>query len=222
MILIDHFVTQVGKVLTVDNDSGKIVINKYDNKISRINFKLDGTIPGRLYFAMLNPITNKYFLLPLVENAITITTQISAYPGVWNTLLLGIQDDYEIVDENIDQGKVTYVSNEFKRIVVRDNFLSENYEDVEAVENPEIDRLIDDMVATLQLAKTIVGDLDEEKVAILKQMSEILRIDGDGDKYLADDGDYDNLITEDELDAMLEEVFGDVAKQCFAKSLNNT
>lgn len=212
MILIDHFITQVGKVLTVDNDSGKIVINKYDNKISRINFKLDGTIPGRLYFAMLNPITNKYFLLPLVENAITITTQISAYPGVWNTLLLGIQDDYEIVDENIDQGKVTYVSNEFKRIVVRDNFLSENYENIEAVENPEIDRLIDDMVATLQLAKTIVGELDEEKVTILKQMSEILRIDGDGDKYLADDGDYDNLITEDELDAMLEEVFGDAAK----------
>lgn len=212
MILIDHFITQVGKVLTVDNDSSKIVINKYDNKISRINFKLDGTIPGRLYFAMLNPITNKYFLLPLMENAITITTQISAYPGVWNTLLLGIQDDYEIVDENIDQGKVTYVSNEFKRIVVRDNFLSENYEDVEAVENPEIDRLIDDMVATLQLAKTIVGDLDEEKVAILKQMSEILRIDGDGDKYLADDGDYDNLITENELNAMVEEVFGDAAK----------
>lgn len=212
MILIDHFITQVGKVLTVDNDSGKIVINKYDNKISRINFKLDGTIPGRLYFAMLNPITNKYFLLPLVENAITITTQISAYPGVWNTLLLGIQDDYEIVDENIDQGKVTYVSNEFKRIVVRDNFLSENYEDVEAVENPEIDRLIDDMVATLQLAKTIVGELDEEKVTILKQMSEILRIDGDGDKYLADDGDYDNLITENELNAMVEEVFGDAAK----------
>ena len=209
MIFIEHFITQTGKNLVCSNESGKIIINKYDNKISKINFKLDDTIPGRLYFAMLNPVTSKYFLIPLVDNAITITTRISAYPGVWNTLLLGIEDDYEIVDENIDQSKVTYVSNEFKRVVVKDNFLSENIEDIEIAPNPEIDELIDDMLATLKVAKTIVGSLDEEKVATLKHMAEMLKTDGDGDKYLADDGDYDNLITEDELNAMLEGVFID-------------
>lgn len=209
MIFIEHFITQTGKNLVCSNESGKIVINKYDNKISKIIFNLDNTIPGRLYFAMLNPVTKKYSMNPLVNNSITITTEISAYPGVWNTLLLGIQDDYEIVDENIDQSKVTYVSNEFKRIVVRDNFLSEYEEDIEKVENPEIDELIDDMIATLDVAKSIIGNLNEEKLEILKQMAEILKTDGTGDKYLADDGYYDNLITEDELSSMLEEVFTD-------------
>lgn len=209
MIFIEHFITQTGKNLVCSNESGKIIINKYDNKISKIIFKLDNTIPGRLYFAMLNPVTNKYFITPLVNDAVTITTRISAYPGVWNTLLLGIQDDYEIVDENIDQSKVTYVSNEFKRIVVRDNFLSENIEDIELAPNPEIDELIDDMLATLDVAKSIIGHLDEEKVETLKQMAEILRTDGDGDEYLTDDGDYDSLIEEDELDAILKGVFVD-------------
>lgn len=207
MIFIEHFITQTGKNLVCSNESGKIIINKYDNKISKIIFNLDNTIPGRLYFAMLNPVTKKYFIAPLVNNSVTITTKISAYPGVWNTLLLGIQDDYEIVDENIDQSKVTYVSNEFKRIVVRDNFLSENEENIEKVESPEIDELIDDMIATLDIAKTIIDRLDEEKVEMLRQMADILKIDGAGDKYLADDGDYDSLITEDELDSILEEVF---------------
>lgn len=212
MILIEHVIKQSGKVLTCENESGKIVINKYDNKISKFVFQLDNTIPGRLYFAMLNPVTNKYFITPLVNNTVTITTRISAYPGVWNTLLLGIEDDYEIVDENIDQSKVTYVSNEFKRIVVRDNFLSENIEDIELAPNPEIDELIDDMLATLDVAKTLVKGLDAEKIETLKQMAEILKTDGTGDEYLADDGDYDALITEDELDAMLEEVFADETK----------
>ena len=212
MIFIEHFITQTGKNLVCSNESGKIVINKYDNKISKIIFNLDNTIPGRLYFAMLNPVTKKYSMNPLVNNSITITTEISAYPGVWNTLLLGIQDDYEIVDENIDQSKVTYVSNEFKRIVVRDNFLSENEEDIEKVENPEIDELIDDMIATLDVAKSIVGNLNEENIEILRQLAEILKTDGTGEKYLADDGYYDYLITEDELNSMLEEVFANETK----------
>lgn len=206
MIFIEHFITQTGKNLVCSNESGKIIINKYDNKISKFVFQLDNTIPGRLYFAMLNPVTNKYFISPLVNNTVTITTRISAYPGIWKTLLLGIEEDSEIIENNIDQSKVTYVSNEFKRIVVRDNFLSENIEDVELMPNPEIDDLIDDMLATLHVAKTIVGNLDEEKVKTLQYMADILKTDGSGDEYLADDGEYDSLITEDELNAMLEGV----------------
>lgn len=211
-MFIEHFITQTGKNLVCSNESGKIVINKYDNKISKIIFKLDNTIPGRLYFALLNPVTKKYFITPLVDNTVTITTRISAYPGIWNTLLLGIEDDAEIADGNIDQSKVTYVSNEFKRIVVIDNFLSENIEDVELAPNPEIDDLIDDMLATLNVAKTIIGNLDEKKVETLTYMADVLKTDGDGDEYLADDGDYDSLITEDELDTMLGEVFADEAE----------
>lgn len=207
MIFIDHFITQTGKNLVCTNETGKIIINKFENKISRMVFNLDDTIPGRIYFAMLNPVTGKYFILPIVEGAITITTKISAYPGVWNTLLLGVQDDYEIVDENIDQSKVTFVSNEFKRIVVKDNFLSENVEDLEAVENPEIDELIDNMIVALNAAKNITDKLDEQTVCVLKDMATILKTDGSGDEYLSDDGDYDSLITEEELDSILGEVF---------------
>ena len=206
MIFIEHFITQTGKNLVCSNESGKIIINKYDNKISKFVFNLDGTIPGRLYFALLNPVTQKYFITPVVNNAVTITTRISGYPGIWKALLLGIEDNYEVVDENIDQSKLTYVSNEFKRIVVKDNFLSTNIEDVELTPNPEIDELIDDMLATLHVAETIIGNLDEEKVETLQYMAGVLKTDGSGDEYLADDGEYDSLITEDELDTMLEEV----------------
>lgn len=209
MIFIDHFITQTGKILVCTNENGKIIINKFENKISRIVFNLDDTIPGRLYFAMLNPVTGKYSMMPIVDGAITITTKISAYPGIWNTLLLGIQDDYDVVDENIDQSKVTFVSNEFKRIVVKDNFLSEDTEDIETVENPEIDELIDNMITALNAARNITDRLDEKTVSVLKDMASILKTDGNGDEYLSDDGDYDSLITEEELDSILEEVLAD-------------
>ena len=209
MIFIDHFITQTGKNLVCTNENGKIIINKFENKISRIVFNLDDTIPGRLYFAMLNPVTGKYSMMPIVDGAITITTKISAYPGIWNTLLLGIQDDYDVADENIDQSKVTFVSNEFKRIVVKDNFLSEDTEDIETVENPEIDELIDNMITALNAARNITDRLDEQTVSVLKDMASILKTDGSGDEYLSDDGDYDSLITKEELDSILEEVLTD-------------
>lgn len=133
---IEHHIKQVGKVLTCTDDSGKITINKYDNKTSRIIFDLDGTIPGKLYFALLNPKTNKYFLTPIVNNEIEITSSISVYPGIWSAIIIGADVDYEIIDNNIDQTKLTYVSDELKRIVVRDNFLNElNIEEAQSPEN---------------------------------------------------------------------------------------
>lgn len=137
MQYIDFYITQKEKVLSSD----KIVINKYDNKISRLNFNLDGSIPGRLYLALKNPITKKYFMTPLLSNQVLIQTNISVYPGLWKAILIGVQDDYEVVDNNIDQTKVTYVSDELPRIVVRDNFLSET--DIEQTTNPVIDEMLD-------------------------------------------------------------------------------
>ena len=122
---IDHHIKQVGKVLTCTDSSGKIVVNKYDNKTSRIIFDLDGTIPGKLYFALLNPTTKKYFLTPINNNEIEITSAISVYPGLWSAIIIGADVNYEIIDNNIDQTKLTYISDEFKKIVVRDNFLNE-------------------------------------------------------------------------------------------------
>lgn len=194
MICIDYHLKQVGKVLTCTDESNKIIINKYDNKVSRILFDFDSSIFGRLYFAMLNPITKRYFFTPIVDNAITITTKVSAYPGAWRCLLLAVENDYEIVNENIDQSKVTFVSDEFRKVVVRDNFLSEDEEDIEVVNSPEIDELLDRMVETLNTATRIIDDLDEETIQKVKAINELIKTDGSGKQYLADDGRYYTVV----------------------------
>ena len=139
MEYIDFNIVQTGKTLSSD----KIIINKYDNKISRLFFNFDGTILGRLYFAMLNPITNKYCMKPILNSQVIITTEVSVYPGKWSALLVGVQDDYEIIDNNIDQSKVTFVSNPFNRIIVRDNFLSDS--SIEPTVNPAIDETLESL-----------------------------------------------------------------------------
>lgn len=214
MVYIDYHIKQEGKSLSCTDELGKIVINKFDNKISRIVFEFDNSISGRLYFVMLNPETKLYSFFPIVDNMITITTEISAIPGVWNSLLIGVQDDYEIVDGDIDQSKTTFVSNEFKRIVVRDNFLSEYESDVEEVKNPEIDKLLDKMIAATEEAERIVEAIDADIVEELKDFAASITTDGDGTKFLADDGKYYKIdiasenveIDEEELNNMLEEV----------------
>lgn len=63
----DYIISQVGKTLTSES---AIKIVKYDNKVSRLIFNLDGTIPDglRLYCAFLNPKTGKYFYSPVINN----------------------------------------------------------------------------------------------------------------------------------------------------------
>ena len=139
MEYIDFNIVQTSKTLSSD----KIIINKYDNKISRLFFNFDGTILGRLYFAMLNPITNKYCMKPILNSQVIITTEVSVYPGKWSAILVGVQDDYEIIDNNIDQSKVTFVSNPFNRIIVRDNFLSDS--SIEPTVNPAIDEALESL-----------------------------------------------------------------------------
>lgn len=141
MEYITNTITQIGKELSCDNDNGKIVVNKYDNKISKLIFSLDEGITGRKYIALLNPVTKKYYIEPIINSEVVITSKISAYPGKWNLLLIATDDDYEIEDNNIDQSKVTYVSNTFGRIIVRDNFLDES--EIERVENPAIDEMLE-------------------------------------------------------------------------------
>lgn len=210
MVYIDYHIKQEGKSLSCTDELGKIVINKFDNKISRIVFEFDNSISGRLYLVMLNPETKLYSFFPIVDNIITITTEISAIPGVWNSLLIGVQDDYEIVDGDIDQSKTTFVSNEFKRIVVRDNFLSEYESDIEEVKNPEIDKLLDKMIAATEEAERIVESIDVDVINELKTFADSITTDGDGSKFLANDGSYysiETTINEEDFNAMLQEVF---------------
>lgn len=142
----DFIVKQQGRDLTL-LDSSKIVINKYDNKVTRIVFEFDETIPGRYYFAMKNPVTGKYRILPIINNHMVIGTNISSYPGTWSSILIVVDEQSEIINDDIDETKFTFVSNPFSRIVVRNNFLNE--EDIEEDNDemfPIINEILDNLV----------------------------------------------------------------------------
>lgn len=181
MTISEFHIKQVKKELTCTDTPNKIVLNKYDNKVSKIIFDFDNTIvDGRLYFVMLNPITKKYSFTPIINSEIMMGTNVTVYPGIWKSMLIAVQDDYEIVDNDIDQSKVTFVSNEFSRIVVRDNFLDEEH--IESTSNPSIDKLLDDFYAawdTLEDAAIIAseaaktsGENAEEVAKLTAQVTE--------------------------------------------------
>lgn len=94
----DYIITQSDRTLT----SSAIKIVKYENKVSRLVFQLDGTIDEslKLYIAAKNPKTGKYFfslLLPDGDNYYYIVgTEMSMYTGKWIILLLGISPDYNL------------------------------------------------------------------------------------------------------------------------------
>lgn len=123
-------VYQSGKRLYIDEKEipdNKIVVNKYDNMQQTLRLISDGTLPSRLYWALRNPkLSNKYFILKLLNNEdLIVGTDISATPGLWDMLLIGTDEDYIIEGTDIDQSRLTYISDHFGRLFVRDNFLEE-------------------------------------------------------------------------------------------------
>lgn len=185
MTYIDYNITQTGKVLSSD----KIKINKFDNRVSRLTFSLDGTIPGRLYIALKNPITKSYTYGLLTDDAYIIGSEISNYVGRWDILLIAVSEDYDLDEAgDIDQEKLTYVSNELKKIVVIDNFLDDN---CEKISHPAIDAAIDDFARNrdelennlLQSGNDVTAceEILEQCKDILAQCKEIL----DGITYAA-------------------------------------
>ena len=123
-------VYQSGKRLYIDekeNPDNKIACNKYESEQTTLRLISDGTLPPRLYWALRNPkLSQKYFILKLVNNEdLIVGTDISATPGLWDMLLIGTDEDYIIEGADIDQSRLTYVSDHFGRLFVRDNFLEE-------------------------------------------------------------------------------------------------
>lgn len=174
MNYIEFHIKQVGKTLSCSDSAGKIIINKYDNKVSKIIFNLDGTIPGRVYFALRNPVTGRYFISPIINNELVIGTKVSIYPGRWTALLIGIDDDYEIVDDEIDQSKCTYVSDEFKRIIVRDNFLDDCC--IEEESSPVIDMMIDNLIKSQDRLENAAITAEESVQDVVQIRDEILKL----------------------------------------------
>lgn len=166
---IDFNIVQEGKALSCLE--GKVVINKYENKVTVIHFDFDESIYNpesldeRPYFALLNPITEKYSYYPILDGLITITSGITAYPGAWKAILVIVGEDYEIVDDDLDQTKVTFVSDMFTKFVVKDNFLSES--SLEPIPDPlaiTIDKALDDLMKARNELEKAAEDATEAKI----------------------------------------------------------
>lgn len=166
---IDFNIVQDGKALSCLE--GKVVINKYENKVTVIHFDFDESIYNpesldeRPYFALLNPVTEKYSYYPILDGLITITSGITAYPGAWKAILVIVGEDYEIVDDDLDQTKVTFVSDMFTKFVVKDNFLSES--SLEPIPDPlaiTIDKALDDLMKARNELEKAAEDATEAKI----------------------------------------------------------
>lgn len=143
----DYEIYQNGQDLSC---SDKIVINKYDNRTSRLHFNFEENMEGNYYIALQNPTLNKYFIEPIVNGYYEFTSAVSVYPGRWNMVLIVTDLTYEITDDTFDQSVALYVSNEYPKIIVKDNFLNE--EDKDAID-PIQSAAIDTALNNLELAR---------------------------------------------------------------------
>lgn len=160
-------VYQSGTRLYIDekeNPDNKIVINKYESEQKTLRLISDGTLPPRLYWALKNPkLSNKYFILKLVNNEdLIVGTDISAYPGLWDMLLIGTDEDYIIEGTDIDQSRLTYISDHFGRLFVRDNFLEEL--DFEEQTSPTFKVFYDEILFKLDKISTKIDDFEINSV----------------------------------------------------------
>lgn len=159
---------QSGKRLYIDekeNPDNKIVYNKMESEQTTLRLISDGTLPSRLYWALKNPkLSQKYFILHLINNEdLIVGTDISAYPGIWDMLLIGTPDDYIIEGIDIDQSRLTYISDHFGRLFVRDNFLEEL--DFEEQTSPTFRVFYDEILFKLDKVSTRVSELEIENTS---------------------------------------------------------
>ncbi len=95
---------------------------------------------------MNNPVLNRYFISPIVDGYYEITSEISVYPGRWTMVVIVTDDSYEITDDTVDQSKAVYVSNEFNKVIVKNNFLDEESKDaIDPVQNAAIDSALESL-----------------------------------------------------------------------------
>lgn len=182
----DYVITQTGQDLSC---SSAIKLQKYENRRSRLVFELEDWLAheARLYCALLNPETKRYHYEPVLEDIsgnhfVLVGTSMTYYPGKHKMILIGVTPSVEL-DDNItyDLSNAIYVSKEFNKIVVLDNFLSD---EAMQVSMPNLDYALDrlvvlhDNVVELSLQTSEDATNCAESVAacqqILEQCQEVL------------------------------------------------
>lgn len=176
----DYIITQSGQELKTENP---IKIQKCENKVSRLVFKVEDKIKenARLYCAILNPLTKRYHYEPLLYDEeldafyLIIGTSISYYVGKIKILLIAVEPQF-ILDDNItfDPSAAIYVSKEFVRVVVLENFLDDIAVEVSM---PNLDRALDNFMVlhdnVVEIAIQTAQDLVDCNEA-LKQCEEAM------------------------------------------------
>ena len=166
-------ITQTGRVLS----SSAIKINKYDNKTIKLNFVFDGTISGRLYYlAMLNPVTKLYEYHPLTNGTVLLGNSISRYPGRWSCILMATEDYALDATDDIDESRLTWVSNVFNKIVVIDNFLDDDAY-IGSLSYPAIDEALNTFTRNMTTIQEYVTTSGEDVTAcenVLTQCQNVL------------------------------------------------
>lgn len=184
MILTDYIITQTEKLLTT---TSSIKLVKNENRVSRLVFRFDGTIPTRtrLYCAFYNYKTNKYFYTPILYNGaeyyVIIGTEITFYPIKWSMLVIAVAPDMTIDSTTeIDDELIVWSSFEFKKIVVIDTFLKD---EAVMLTHPNIEKALDDLMVlhdeVIDHSSLVSGDVTQaqsilaECQAILEEIREL-------------------------------------------------
>jgi hypothetical protein len=99
-----------------------IIDNKYSNEVSSLNFNFDDVedLEDYTYKYIALKINSSSYILPIVNNKITITSNISKLPGLYTAVLILRNRPYEETTEEFKQ----FVSNEFY-FEIKNNFLTE-------------------------------------------------------------------------------------------------
>lgn len=125
-----------------------ILGNKLENLHTKLHFNFSKEFKGIKHIALLNPITNNYTIVPIVDDDYVVGLNVTTYPGKW-TILIIISEE-EIINNNLGEVTTTFISDPIK-CLVKDNFLN-NYENLI---DPQIKMLYNEMIK-------IKNELDEK------------------------------------------------------------
>jgi len=194
----DYLITQTDRTL----NSASIKLVKYENKVSRFTFDLDGTIPEglRLYCAFLNPKTKKYFYSPVLYDIynndipyVIVGTEITLYVGKWEMLLIGISPDSNIVDTNeIDDTLIVWSSTAFKKIVVLNTFIDD---DAVVLTHPNLEKAMNDLVALHEDVVSLSSQVTDDATAVSNALARIEEIYTNIQSIQTDIQSHDDALT---------------------------
>ena len=112
-----------------------------------------------------------YFYLPFDDNMnLLLDTRISYRPGKWTMILIITESDYILEGDitELDQNKITFVSNSLPRLIVQDNYLDDELDESEIPSSVKI--VLDDLLN----AKSSLIQIRDETASIVAGFSDVI------------------------------------------------